>query len=200
MPAIWFDLDGTLLSFDAPYRELLADAVESVEGECREAWLDRYDEAFERAFAACEPDPVRRAFATFGDDPERLAQALLHREIEAGRLPEDAAATLDRLGGDHALGVLTNGPPEWQRAKLRENDLAGYFDAVVASYEAGAHKPDAAPFDLAERRLSADEHVMVGDSESDVEGARAAGWTAVRYEGGAFEELPLPRPDGERPI
>lgn len=191
MPAIWFDLDGTLLSLAVPYRELLADAVESVEGECRDAWLDRYDEAFERAFAAFEPDPARRAFETFGDDPERLAQALLRREIEAGRPPEDAAATLDRLAGDNALGVLTNGPPEWQRAKLRENSLASYFDAVVTSYEAGAHKPDPAPFDLAERRISADEHVMVGDSETDVGGARAAGWRAVRYEGGALDDLPL---------
>lgn len=200
MPAIWFDLDGTLLSFSEPYRELLVDAVGSVEGECREPWLDRYEKAFERAFAACEPDPARRAFATFGDDPAQLSEALLRREIEASHPPEDAAPTLDRLSGDHALGVLTNGPMAWQRAKLRGSGLEGYFDAVVASYEAGAHKPDPAPFDLAERRLPAVDHVMVGDSASDVEGARAAGWTGIRYEGGAFGDLPLPRPDGERPI
>lgn len=200
MPAIWFDLDGTLLSFAVPYRDLLEDAVESVEGECRDGWIDRYDEAFERAFAACEPEPARRSFATFSDEPGRLSVALHRREIEASEPPADAAATLDRLAEHHALGVLTNGPPEWQRAKLRESGLSGYFDAVVASYEAGAHKPDPEPFDLAELRIPADEHVMVGDSAADVEGARAAGWTAVRYEGGAFGDLPLPRPDGERPI
>ena len=64
--------------------------------------------------------------------------------------------------------------------ELEHRDLLDPFDAVVASWEAGAHKPDRAPFDLARERLVADRHAMVGDDrEADVEGARAAGFEAV---------------------
>ncbi|AFO58099.1 MULTISPECIES: HAD hydrolase-like protein [unclassified Natrinema] len=31
---------------------------------------------------------------------------------------------------------------------------------------------------------------MVGDSESDVDGAKNAGWSTCRYEGGGFGALP----------
>jgi putative hydrolase of the HAD superfamily len=192
MNAVCFDLDGTLLSFERPYRDLLADAFERVAGECRDRWLDRYDEAFYDAFGRCEPDPVRRGFEAVDADLDTaaLVEALLDREIAACRPAPDLEAALDRLAGEYRLGVLTNGVPDWQRRKLRAHGLENRFDAVVASYEAGAHKPEPAPFRLAERRLPADGYLMVGDSDADVEGARAAGWTAHRYDGGGFGDLP----------
>jgi putative hydrolase of the HAD superfamily len=53
----------------------------------------------------------------------------------------------------------------------------------VTAEEAGAHKPDGAPFELARERVTAEEYVMVGDDyEVDVEGARAAGFVPVHYE------------------
>jgi putative hydrolase of the HAD superfamily len=190
--AIYFDLDGTLLHLARPYRDVLAGAFEAVAGEVREGWLDAYDEAFLDLFRACEPSPVRRAFAAVdcGGDPDALVAALRDREVEACRPPGNAGADLARLAETHRLGVLTNGVPEWQRRKLRENGLAGHFDAVVASYDVGAHKPDAAPFRAAEDRLPADAYAMVGDADADVDGARAAGWTAHRYDGGGFGDLP----------
>ena len=61
--------------------------------------------------------------------------------------------------------------------QLRVTDL---FDAVVASYDVGAHKPESAPFDRLRERVAADEYVLVGDSE-DVAGARAAGFVPIEY-------------------
>jgi putative hydrolase of the HAD superfamily len=190
--AIVFDLDGTLLDFSGEYRAVVADAFEAVAGETREQWLDTYDEAFFDAFERCEPDPVRTAFARTdcGADPDALAAALLEREIEAWGPPENVHADLERLGADHRLGVLTNGVADWQRAKLDAHDLLEQFDTVVASYEAGAHKPAVEPFEVAERRLGADAYAMVGDDDADIEGATRAGWTAHRYRGGGFGDLP----------
>jgi HAD superfamily hydrolase (TIGR01549 family) len=54
---------------------------------------------------------------------------------------------------------------------------------VVTSYDVGAHKPDPEPFEAARRALGTAECVMVGDSDDDVEGARAAGMAALRVEG-----------------
>jgi putative hydrolase of the HAD superfamily len=120
--------------------------------------------------------------------------ALFERELAACEPPAGAGADLGRLAGSHRLGVLTNGVPAWQRAKLDASGLAEHFDAVVVSYEAGAHKPAAAPYRLAEERLPADAYAMVGDSDDDVEGAAAAGWSARRYEGEGFGDLPASLP------
>ena len=79
---------------------------------------------------------------------------------------------------------------EWQRAKLAASGLERFFDAVVVSYEVGAHKPDPAAFGVAEERLPADDYAMVGDSDADVDGADRAGWVAHRYDGGGFGDLP----------
>jgi putative hydrolase of the HAD superfamily len=189
--AICFDLDGTLLEFTRDYGDLLADAFRDAAGEVRGEWIETYEEAFYAAFRNHEPDPVRRGFAAVGGpDPDACRAALLRVETGACEPPAGAAEDLDRLGDRYRLGVVTNGVPDWQRHKLRENGLLDRFDAVVASYEAGAHKPDAAPFELAAERLPADAYAMVGDDDADVEGARAAGWAPHRYGGGGFDDLP----------
>lgn len=192
MRAVFFDLDGTLLHFTREYRELLLDAIEDVTGNVSPAVLDQYNETFFDYLHSCAPDPVEQAFEdTLPDtDPVALAEALLEREIEATEPPTGAAEDLARLANQFRLGVLTNGVREWQERKLRAHGMEAFFDAIVASYEAGAHKPAAAPFRLAERRLSADAYAMVGDDAVDVEGAIDAGWTAHRYEGDGFDDLP----------
>ena len=86
--------------------------------------------------------------------------------------------------------MLTDGVTEWQRAKLAASGLDRFFDAVVVSYAVGAHKPDPAPFAVAEKRLPADDYAMVGDSDADIDGAGRAGWATHRYDGGGFGDLP----------
>jgi len=200
--AICFDLDGTLLQLTEPYESVLAgvlaDHLDDPDPDVAEAYLD----AFRPAFAGLEPAPYRTGMAAAleaagADDPAReggaeptpedLVDALLEAECRATTVPEPARAALDALADGAALGVITNGLPEPQARKLEHHDLEDRFDAVVTSYEAGAHKPDPAPFDLARERLpAADEYAMVGDDyETDVEGARAAGFVPVQYEPGA---------------
>ncbi|WP_254531905.1 HAD family hydrolase [Natrinema gelatinilyticum] len=192
MTAIVFDLDGTLLCTSRNYRDLLASAIADVRGDAPEEWLEAYDEAFFEHFSALEPDPIRRAFARIDGctDPEPYANALLEREIESLSPPQNAHEDLERLAETYDLGVLTNGLRDWQLAKLRAHDLDTYFDAVVTSYEVGAHKPDTPPYRLLEDRLPADRYGMIGDSDTDVDGATNAGWTAARYDGGGFGDLP----------
>lgn len=190
--AIFFDLDNTLLHFARDYRSVLAEAFQRAAGECRDDWIDSYNRAFFDLHEDCEPDPYRRAFRAVGADcdPDAFVEALREAEVETCRPPENARADLARLAGDHRLGVLTDGVTDWQRHKLRAHDLADVFDAVVVSYEVGSHKPDVAPYRLAEDRLPADAHAMVGDSDSDVEGAENAGWATYRYDGRGFGDLP----------
>ncbi|MFB6218763.1 MAG: HAD family hydrolase, partial [Halobacteriaceae archaeon] len=150
-----------------------------------------YDEAFYDLLGDCEPDPVERAFARTGCEAPAadLAAALLDAEIGMCEPPPGVHADLDRLAADHRLGVLTNGDPGWQRAKL-DAHYGERFDAVVVSCEVGEHKPAVAPFRKVERRLPADQYAMVGDADADIEGAERAGWAAHRYAGEGFGDLP----------
>jgi putative hydrolase of the HAD superfamily len=181
---IRFDLDGTLLEFTADYGTVLADAIRAVEGEVHDGWLAAYDDTFFELLEACAPDPYRRAFATFGDDPEAMVAALQRPELDATAPTPGVHETLDRLGRDYRIGVITNGTRAWQRRKSQAHDLDTRVVELVTAYDAGAHKPDPAPFRLAETRLEAAAYAMVGDDDDvDVEGARRAGWVPYRYEG-----------------
>lgn len=187
--AIFFDLDGTLLSFDCPYDRLLREAFERELGHTSAAMVDAYEERFAAAFEAIEADPVEAGMAAalaaerLDGDPEALASALLDAELRHSILPEGTVESLDALAESNRLGVLTNGVTDWQRAKLDHHGLLARFETVVCSYEIGAHKPDAAPFAAARERIDAETYVMVGDDyEADIEGARAAGFVPVRVE------------------
>ena len=192
MRAIFFDVDGTLLHYTRDYSDILTDAIRAVEGEVRDDWIDTYNTAFFDILMKCGPEPYRRAFATIGDDPdpEALVENLREQEVEACQPPKNTQADLARLAEEYKLGVLTNGVREWQKHKLQAYNIDSYFDAVVTAYDAEAHKPDPAPFRLAEKRLPADDYAMVGDDDADIEGARKAGWTTYEYRGQGFGDLP----------
>lgn len=192
MRALVFDLDGTLLQFSREYSAVLAETFRTVTGEVRDEWLERYNERFFELFRDCEPQPYLKAFAAVRDhpEPEAFVDTLRELEVEMCHPPADAATDLERLAADYKLGVLTNGVPAWQRHKLRAHGLESYFDAVVVSYEVGAHKPDVAPFRAVETRLPADEYAMIGDADADVDGATNAGWVSHRYDRTGFGDLP----------
>jgi putative hydrolase of the HAD superfamily len=185
--AIWFDLDGTLIEI-GDYGVILEQACEAVgiEGEARTTFVETYDEHFFDYLMALEPEPYTRAAAAGIDaaevdaDAEAFVEELLDAECARTRVPEEVEETLATLDEEYTLGVLTNGVTEWQREKLDHYGLTEYVDAVVVSEEAGAHKPNAAPFELAEERVTAETFWMIGDDrEADVEGAQAAGWNGV---------------------
>ena len=192
MRAVHFDLDGTLVTFDRPYAEILAAACERVLDGRDPAIAEAYTAAFFDRLRAVEPDPyeagARAAIDRAGvdADPARFVAVLRETEYAATVVREGVPALLDALAdGSRPLGVVSNGVGEWQRGKLDAVGLADRFDAVVTSYDAGAAKPAPKVFAYAGERLPADEHTMVGDdTEADIEGARAAGWRAVHVDDG----------------
>jgi putative hydrolase of the HAD superfamily len=188
-PAVLFDLDGTLLHYP-DYGTLVEAAFRDELDRVDERWVGHYSERFFAAFGGFTPEPYRVAFAETCErfdldaDPTALAVALVDLECERSSVPAGARETIAALtGAGHPLAVCSNGVRRVQRAKLAAHDLLAPFTAVVTSYDVGAHKPDAEPFEVARRALGTPECVMVGDSDDDVEGARAAGMAALRVEG-----------------
>ena len=88
-----------------------------------------------------------------------------------------AREVLDYLHGRYTLSIVSNGFVEVQYRKIRNSGIAGYFDHIVLSEEAGALKPDKRIFEHALRLNDArpDEALMVGDLyQADIAGAQNA--------------------------
>lgn len=209
--AVSFDLDGTLVSFDRPYDELRADAFADCGLPATEATARTYDETFFELFDALEPEPVRGAVEAVLDEhgldaePDAVVDAIYEHEIGAttvrpgverlldavsdgdtvpnGEATGASAASGEATASDVRLAVLTNGLPDLQRRKLAAVGLGARFDAVVTSYEVGAHKPAPTAFAAVRDRLPAGAYVHVGDDrEADAEGARDAGFVGVHLD------------------
>lgn len=184
--ALCFALDGVLVHRTRSDATVMRDAFSSHDIEPTDELLMTARETFREAFEALEPEPYRKSMAAAVDaagaeaDPDDLVVTLREATYDATTVPEAARESLSGLAADSALAVVTNGPREWQVGKLDHHRLTDRFDAVVASYDAGAHTPDTAPLDRLRERLPADEYLMVGDGD-DVEGARAAGFVPIEY-------------------
>ena len=205
--AVFFDLDGTLVSERAGVREArlsvgeelarrgltgaapeeFVAAVEQVIAEIlREndgqwpSWLN-IGAWLSRSLArvGCELDERSADFAELAAiyAEERIARAA----AIAGAREAIAAA---RAHGP--VGLITNFTDgALQRRKIAAAGLDGQFDAVFISGEVGFHKPDPRIFEHAAGELgaAAAECVHIGNSLlSDVEGALAAGMSAVWVE------------------
>jgi putative hydrolase of the HAD superfamily len=128
----------------------------------------------------------RRGLADNGVDDGDLAASLATRFAEQRErlhvpFPE-AEQVLQAFCGGPRLGLLTNGFPAQQRAKLSGAGLTAYFDAIVVSGELGFGKPDPRAFEVALRQLgvAAEPTWMIGDSlVRDIAGAKAVGMKTV---------------------
>jgi phosphoglycolate phosphatase len=179
--AVIFDLDGTLVD-TAPdlwraTNHVLAGAGRS------EVTLDQV-----RAFVGYGARKlIARSFGATGSplaphEIEPLYEkvvAYYGANIAKGSVPfPGCVALLDRLKAEGVLiGICTN-KLEGLSVKLIEAlGLTGYFAAIVGPDTIGIAKPDPAPYRETLRRMGAEgaRSLLVGDSETDVLTARAAG-------------------------
>ena len=172
--AVTVDAYGTLLTLNDPV------------GRLSRLLPGHSAEQVERAFAAETRHYVARSHE--GRDPESLA-----------RLQAESVAVFNESAGaslsvDEYLGAIEFEPVPGAFAAMEQLTGFGLATAVVANWdcslpdrlpgawtvvtsaEAGAPKPDPAPFRLALARLGVepDRALHVGDSPADEEGARAA--------------------------
>jgi putative hydrolase of the HAD superfamily len=191
LDAVTIDAYGTLVTLRDPTsaleRALRARGVERTREEVAAAFAveARYyrDRSHEGADEASLALLRRDCAAVFLDalganlDPEEFARPYVESlEFEPMPGAVRAVSELGRLG--LRLAVVSN----WDVALhgyLEQLGLAGHFDAIVTSAEAGASKPDPRIFERALERLRVrpERALHVGDSEADEEGARAAGMT-----------------------
>jgi putative hydrolase of the HAD superfamily len=201
--AVLFDLDGTLYDRDEVVLRVAHEQFETFKD--RLSGIDR-DRLIARTLELDDHGYARRVDvyrALLADQP---VDAALASDLEKHFWdcycrhcvrPEDTVKTLEALrAAGKKLGVITNGPIEWQSRKLRTLGLTDYFDDVIISDAVGIAKPDPRIFSLALERLgvSAAESMYVGDHpQIDIAGARAAGlraaWKRVPYWSMTLEDV-----------
>jgi putative hydrolase of the HAD superfamily len=103
--------------------------------------------------------------------------------------------SLGQLRRSAPVGLVTNGDPGGQRAKLAALGLDDAFDVVVFSDELGRsfRKPHPAPFRQALRLLGADpaRSFFIGDHpDRDIAGAQHVGMRAIRVRTGEYADRP----------
>lgn len=123
------------------------------------------------------------------------AGVALSAEVRAKIVEEDQASFLYRnertlawmrelKSKGYKIGILTNMCSDFAR-RFRETfpDFIELADAMVVSGEAKMYKPQREIYDLLRNRigLAAEELCFFDDVESNCQGARDAGWKAIRY-------------------
>lgn len=195
--AVLFDLDDTLY----PQASWLDGAWSAV---ARAAPRGVHRSSFEHALRATAAEGsdrghiIDRALAAVGS-PDADVQPLV-RAFRAHRPPhlepypgvDDA---LTRLGARVDLGIVSDGDPTIQRAKLAAIGLGAHFAVIVLSDEGGRdqRKPSPRPFwrALDELGVVPGAAVHVGDRpEKDVAGAVAAGLRSIRVRTGEWSGQP----------
>ncbi len=179
--AVIFDLDGTLVD-TAP--DLMAATNHTL------ALLQRrpITMAELRSFIGQGAKAlILRGFAATGDGIDEQTLAYTHAEFlryyegniaEASSAFPGAVALLERCkAAGFELGVCTNKTERYSVQLLNALDMAKYFRAIVGPDTINIAKPDPAPFFETLKRLGCNpaDAIMVGDSETDILMARAAG-------------------------
>ncbi len=194
-----FDLDDTLV----PQAAWLAGAWEAVAAAAAEVGRDAGIEvdagALERALAtdagagSARGGVIDRAVAAVAPGLPVAPLVDAFRSYRAPRLVpfEGAVDAVQRCRRAVPVGLVTDGDPGIQRAKLSAAGLADAFDAVVFSDELGRErrKPHPLPFRTVLAALDADpgDAAFVGDRpETDLAGAAALGMTTVRVRTGEY--------------
>jgi len=200
MKLVIFDLDDTLVDFAATRRIAHARLSEQlvVEGIDPLAYLQVCTEIDRALFSLFEQGTLTREqyrarrfadpFDRLGLSPRSGLVAELNKIFmdcvnDGPLLYDDVWPTIKRLRSlGLQIAILTNGPSDGQRRKLKACGLGDAVDHVAIGEEIGVSKPQAAAFHAVVDRfgLQASDALMVGDSPKlDFEAAIGAGLHAL---------------------
>ena len=205
--AILWDVDGTLLDFDAAESAAIRSLAQEVGFVgCDDAAVNRYREInhalwkrLERGICTREQVLIGRFqtfFAEMGWDPSRAEafnRAYQPRLGETIVYRDDSLAVVKALKTRVKQYVVSNGTVAAQTKKLERSGLGALMDGVFLSERLGVEKPNPAFFEqvfAAIGPIDRSRVLLVGDSlTSDMQGGNAAGVRTAWYNP---DRLPLP--------
>lgn len=116
-------------------------------------------------------------------------------DISRISIPDGVEESLEQLNKEYNLGVVTSRIRESVFEGPRNNlaHIKKYFTVAIAFEDTENHKPHPDPLLLAAKKFAVDpaECVYIGDTESDMTAAKAAGMKCIHY-----SSTPLENADG----
>lgn len=165
--AVIFDLDDTLYSekdyVRSGYRAVAA-VFPNVADMEQKLWA-----AFEKRLPAI--DVVLQAEGLLFPEEKEIALQVYRSHMPAIEMYAGVEALLQRLKQQKKLGLITDGRPEGQWAKIRTLRIEEYFDMIIVTDELGGsiyRKPNEAAFRLMQQVLDVpfEKMVYIGDNKS----------------------------------
>ncbi|MDO4324844.1 MAG: YjjG family noncanonical pyrimidine nucleotidase [bacterium] len=196
--ALFFDVDGTLLDFDAAEREALGLLLRDRGIEIREEYIQCYHHINASMWKMLERGEITREklqserFVQFFDAVGLKEKAdgeenrIYRNYLSQAAIPiAGAQAVLQELGSRYPLYVVSNGNTQVQYGRLGICGFQKYFRQIFLSEEIGYTKPDKRFFEECLRQLpdmKREEILLIGDSlSSDMAGGRNAGIDTCWY-------------------
>lgn len=186
-----FDVDNTLLDFDANEKESFKSMILDKGEEYSEELYETYKKMNHRMWEAVErgeitiDDVLYTRFSKLmnmyrkevdGIEYENTYRFYLNRGIQ--EMP-NVHEVLSELKKNHRLYVITNGIKETQDSRMNRSGLVKYFEERFISESIGANKPSSEFFDYVKNNIddfNPSNTLIIGDSlTSDIKGGNLAG-------------------------
>ncbi|HEY4616624.1 MAG TPA: YjjG family noncanonical pyrimidine nucleotidase [Flavobacterium sp.] len=197
---IFFDLDHTLWDFDRnselTFENIFQRNHPSVE---IKTFIEKYVPINKACWELYQYDKISHAdlryirlkhsfdainYAVSDEQIECISQEYIELLPDNNNLFDGTFEVLDYLNKDYNLHIITNGFADVQFRKIKNSNLAGYFDTITNSEMAGVKKPNPIIFEYALELAKAkkENSIMIGDSlEADIKGALAIGLDAIFF-------------------
>lgn len=181
-----FDLDNTLLDFDAGAHDSLHKMLVEHGYSENESLIDSYHQINHQCWQQFEkgeidiPTLKKLRFEMFAhenrlvDDPATMNRNYLNRLAQQTNEVTGARHLLNETKQRFRLALVTNGFAEVQRPRITNSGLHRYFEHIVISEEIGSNKPAPAFFDHVFTLIGHPDPrqvLIIGDSlSSDIKG------------------------------
>ncbi|XDB00014.1 HAD family phosphatase [Sulfitobacter sp. LCG007] len=191
MPALLFDLDGTMLDTDAIHRQVFVDmlgprGIEVTEDFYRDHIHGRLNADFFAEWLPDEPDPIR-----LSDEKEAEFRRRLPRPYPA--MPGVVALVERATEAGWPMAVVTNAMRPNAEAMLEAIGLRAHFDLLVIGEECPRGKPDPYPYVHAMEQLGVTPQTAIAfeDSPSGIRAAVGSGARTVAVRSALTREAAL---------
>lgn len=194
--AIFFDIDDTLLDFNAASQSAFYQSFQMLNIDVEDPYyhiFQNIDHALwqTQKLGKITVDDVinlrfQQLFITLGIDADDMAMRdtfQYHLSLEA-TIEKGACEVLDYLHPKYTLYTASNGILAMQESRLRRANLLEYFSGLFVSDDIGYEKPHPQFFEtcITRSQLSANEILFVGDSwAADIVGAANYGIDTCWY-------------------
>jgi putative hydrolase of the HAD superfamily len=187
--AVIFDLDDTLYcerDYVLSGFRAIAEQLESAYGNPAAEMLAMMEEVQDRDGRRAVLPAVLRSLPHSGFALSDLVR-IYRQHVPAIQLYPGYRELLIELRAVYELGIITDGLPEVQHAKIKALALDDLIDQIICTWEYGAEKEKPHPFSfqlmLDRLGLKPSEAVFVGDNaDKDCHGARNMGMKCVRVQ------------------